>query len=271
MPIHPCHYHKMTINTINIEKIYAEIIDVANRLVFQYWRNLPPFESKGDSSPVTVADKAIETEIRKILKHHTPSFGIYGEEFGVEGIDNEYVWVIDPIDGTKGFLVGGPMFTNLVALTHHKIPIAGLMNVPIMRETYIAVDGVTRMNGKPIRVKDTDNLGTAIGFFSASDMNFTPAQQQITRAFRESVRIHRYCYDSFAYGLLAQGLVHINAEMGMEAYDRMALAPIVIGAGGVMTNWQGEPVSLDSGSQTIAACSPKIHQLGLDIIKKHGI
>ncbi len=259
----------MAIKPIEIERIYALIIDEANRLVFQYWRNIPPFESKGDASPVTIADKAIEESLRKILKKHTPSFGIYGEEFGKEGIDNEYVWVIDPIDGTKGFLVGGPMFTNLVALTHHGRPIAGLMNVPIMRETYIAVDGVTRLNGKPISVRDCSGLDNAVGFFSAADMNFTPAQQNITAQLRQSVRIHRYCYDSFAYGLLAQGFVHINAEMGMEAYDRMALAPIIAGAGGIMTNWQGEPISLNSGTETIAACSPRIHQLGMDIIKKY--
>ncbi len=251
-----------------IEEIFAEIVDTANRVVAQYWRNIPPFETKDDASPVTVADKAIEEAIRKILQKRTPDFGIYGEEFGQENTDNEFVWVIDPIDGTKGFLVGGPMFTNLIALAHHKIPIAGLMNAPILRETYTAIDGITRLNGKPIRCREPAGIDSSVAFLSAGDMNFTPKQKKITENLRAQVKIHRYCYDSYAYGLMAQGNSHLHCEMGMEAYDRMALAPIIQGAGGVMTNWQGDPISLDSGTETLAASSFKIHQLAMDIINK---
>ena len=251
-----------------IEKIFAEITDTANRIVAQYWRNIPPFETKEDASPVTIADKAIEEAIRKILHFYTPSFGIYGEEFGQQNIDNEFVWVIDPIDGTKGFLVGGPMFTNLVALAHHKIPIAGLINAPIMRETFSAIDGITRLNGKPIQCRAPSSLDTSVMFLSAADMNFTPNQRQITDKLRQLGKIHRYCYDSYSYGLMAQGFTHVHCEMGMEPYDRMALAPIINGAGGKMTNWQGEAISLDSGTETLACASSVLHQSVLEIITK---
>lgn len=252
----------------DLERIFGELTDTANRIVAQFWRNIPQFETKHDTSPVTVADKAIEEALRKLLNKLTPGFGIFGEEFAPEGMNHEFTWVIDPIDGTKGFLVGGPMFTNLIALCHHGKPIAGLMNAPILRENYTAIGGITRLNGRPIRTRSHSDISSAVGFFSAQDMRYTPQQHNIVAQLRAQVLVNRANYDSYAYGLMAQGFTDISCEMGMEPYDRMALAPIIEGAGGVMTNWQGEPITMDSGTETLAACCPAMHQIGLASIKK---
>ena len=251
-----------------IEKILNLLADEAGLVQMKHWRNIPPAEFKSDHSPVTIADKETETAIRALLKKHRPDDGILGEEWGNENLDKEFVWVIDPIDGTKGFMVGGVMFTTLIALCQHGVPIAGVINQPVLKERYMGFKGeASNMNGKPIRARGNIPLDRAIGFFSGSDLVFTPEQERVFKALKGVVRIKRSCYDSYAYGLLAMGFVDIICEAQMAQYDKMALAPVVNGAGGVITNWRGEAISMTSGTETLAAGSNALHQAALTIVQ----
>ena len=255
------------INKQEIEKILNLLADEAGRVQMKHWRNIPPAEFKSDHSPVTIADKETETAIRALLKQHRPDDGILGEEWGNENLDKEFVWVIDPIDGTKGFMVGGVMFTTLIALCHHGVPVAGVINQPVLKERYIGFNDASTMNGKPITTRKNIPLDKAIGFFSGTDLIFTPEQERVFKALKGVVRIKRSCYDSYAYGLLAMGFVDVICETQMAQYDKMALAPVIAGAGGVITNWRGEGVSMTSGTETLAAGSKELHQAALKIVQ----
>ncbi len=253
-----------------IENLLHLLADEAGLIQTKHWRNIPAAEFKSDLSPVTIADKETEEAIRALLKKHRPADGILGEEWGNENLDSEYVWVIDPIDGTKGFMVGGVMFTTLIALCRHGVPIAGVINQPIIKERYLGfTDHPSTLNNKPIKTRDNIPLEKAVGFFSGTDLIFTPEQERVFAALKAKVRIKRSCYDSYAYGLLSLGLVDVICETQMAQYDKMALAPVVTGAGGVITNWRGEPVSLDSGTEILAAGSAELHRAALDIIQKN--
>lgn len=253
-----------------IEKLLHLLADEAARVQMAHWRNIPAAEFKSDQSPVTIADKETESALRALLAKHRPDDGILGEEWGNENIDNEWVWVIDPIDGTKGFMVGGPMFTTLVALCHHGRPVAGVINQPVIKERFIGIKGQkSTLNGQVITTRDNIPLAKAVGFFSGNDLIFTDEQAAVFKAFYDKVRIKRSCYDSYAYGLLALGGVDVICETQMAPYDRLALAPVVQGAGGVITNWRGEEISLSSGTEVLAAGSPALHQAALQIITAH--
>ncbi|MDI9313161.1 MAG: inositol monophosphatase family protein [Hydrotalea sp.] len=259
------------INKQEIEGLLNLLADEAGRVQMRHWRNIPPAEFKSDHSPVTIADKETESAIRALLKKHRPDDGILGEEWGNENLDKEYVWVIDPIDGTKGFMVGGVMFTTLIALCQNGVPIAGVINQPVLKERYIGFQGlkddISTMNGKALSTRTGIPLERAIGFFSGTDLVFTPEQERVFKALKGVVRIKRSCYDSYAYGLLAMGFVDVICETQMAQYDKMALAPVVNAAGGIITNWRGEPISMTSGTETLAAGSKELHAAALKIVQ----
>ncbi|MGI9461189.1 MAG: inositol monophosphatase family protein [Alphaproteobacteria bacterium] len=251
----------------DIETLLHMLADKAGAVQVKHWRHIPPAEFKHDKSPVTIADKETEQTIRQQLKKYRPSDGILGEEFGNENLDKEFVWVIDPIDGTKGFMAGGPIFTSLIALCQWGKPIAGVIDQPILQERYVGLLGdASTLNGKTIKTRQAVSLDKAIGFFSAGDLPVDETSAEVFRRLKSCTRIQRSCYDSYAYSLLAAGFVDVICETKMSAYDYMALVPVVLGAGGVITDWQGDAVSLDSGGDILAAGSKELHQAALEII-----
>ena len=254
-----------------------EFIEIANRLadasgavIRPYFRSGVAVADKPDSSPVTVADEAAEREIRRILEETCPGHGILGEEFGAEGSAREFVWAIDPIDGTRSFICGVPVFTTLIALLRDGEPVLGAIDQPVSGERWVGARGHgTVFNGKPVRTAAPRPLGEATMFTTAPDM-FDGAAAQTYARLRQATRLTRFGLDGYAAGLLASGLIDLHVEGDMKPWDYMALIPAIENAGGVMTDWAGNRLTLESRSGlTLAASSPALHREALEFLHKH--
>lgn len=213
-------------------------------------------ESKSDNTPVTIADRGAEELMREMIQDRYPDHGIIGEEFGSERADAEWVWVLDPVDGTRSFAAGCPLFGTLIALKHAGHPVLGCIHQPVLGQLCIGDGQSTTLNGRAVRVRDCDTIGDAL--LLGSDP-FTPEEHQDGAAFdrlARHARLYRTWGDCYGYILLAGGWADIMTDAIMNPWDIQALIPIVRGAGGVITDWQGkDPVDADS----IVAAGPAIH------------
>lgn len=249
------------------------LVDFANRLADQageiarrYFRTPVTFDSKADSTPVSIADRSIEEMIRREIAESVPAHGIFGEEFGNERLDAEWVWVIDPIDGTKPFLTGRPTFGILIGLLHKGRPALGIIDQPIARERWFGAEGQTStFNGKPIRTRACPDLGRA-AFHANAPEYFEGRFQERFQRLRKSVYFAQYSCDCYPYGLLASGYVDIVAEIGLKPYDYVALVPVIEGAGGTITDFEGRKLDLSSDGKVIAAGDPAMHRAARDIL-----
>lgn len=254
--------------------IPAEIIDLAHKLADtgapiarQYFRQPLNIIAKSDDSPVTIADRTAELEMRKVIEAHFPEHGIYGEEHGQVRLDAEYVWVLDPIDGTAAYITGMPVFGILIAVAQDDKPILGVIEQPILQERWIGGKGLqTSLNGKKVKTSDCSDLKDASLYITTSDMLTTDEERSKYLKLKKSVRVNRFGGDCYAYGLLASGFVDLVFESQLQPYDFMALVPVVEGAGGVISDWDGNPLTLKSGNQVIAAATKGLHQAALDKI-----
>ncbi len=251
-----------------------EYIEIANRLadasgavIRPHFRSGIAVADKPDLSPVTVADEAAEREIRRILETACPGHGIVGEEFGGNGAAREFVWVIDPIDGTRSFICGVPTFTTLIALLRDGEPILGVIDQPVSGERWLGARGHgTTFNGAPVNTAGPRPLGEATMFTTAPDM-FDGAAAEGYGRLLAATRLTRFGLDGYAAGLLASGLIDLHVEGDMKPWDYMALIPVIENAGGVMTDWQGRRLTLEAGDGlTLAASSPALHAAALDIL-----
>jgi myo-inositol-1(or 4)-monophosphatase len=214
-------------------------------------------DEKTDHSPVTLADRRAEELLRERIHAVHPSHGIIGEEYGSERADAEFVWVLDPIDGTKSFTTGCPLFGTLVALLHQGKPVLGMINQPVLGQLVIGDGQTTTLNGKPIRVRGTSELSKAT--LLLTDRRDVERLRDITRYERleSQARIVRTWGDCYGYLLLAAGFADIMLDPVMNAWDLLALVPVVRGAGGSITDWQGnEP---DASTDSIVAAVPALH------------
>lgn len=250
------------------------IIDLANKLADtaaevsrSYFRQPLEIIDKADESPVTVADRTAEAEMRKLIEATYPDHGIFGEEHGKVRLDADHVWVLDPIDGTAAFITGMPVFGNLIAVSRNGRSVLGLIGQPITRERWIGGDGLpTTLNGQPVRTRDCGDLSNAAMYITTTDMLTTEDELARFHKLKNRVKITRFGGDCYSYGLLASGHVDLVLESQLQPYDFMALAPVVEGAGGIMTDWQGNALTIDSGPQVLAAANEKIHAQALDLI-----
>ncbi|MFT3868287.1 MAG: histidinol-phosphatase [Nibricoccus sp.] len=213
-------------------------------------------EFKADESPVTAADKGAEKLLRALIAEKFPSHGVIGEEFGNDRPDAEFVWVLDPIDGTKSFITGVPLFGTLIALMHHGQPVLGAIHQPILRQLMIGDNKTATLNGRAVRVRPTARLEEAT-FLGSDPIN--PAKYQNGAAYaalEKRVRLSRTWGDCYGYLLLAAGFADIMCDPIMNPWDIQALIPVVRGAGGIITDWQGrDPVKAES----IVAANPALH------------
>lgn len=238
-------------------KLASRLADAAGHAIRPFFRSSYNSETKGDASPVTEADRAAESAIRAILDAECPLDGIIGEEFGVKTGASKKTWVLDPIDGTISFMAGRPIFGTLIALMNDGWPVMGVIDQCISGERWMGVTGKdTTLNGTPVRTRPCPKLSDAV-LASSSPQYFDnhDAEHFMALAGKTSTRII-WGGDCYNYALLASGHLDIVVETGLKIYDLAALVPIVEGAGGLMCDWNGDPLHAESKGDVIALGDP---------------
>jgi inositol-phosphate phosphatase/L-galactose 1-phosphate phosphatase/histidinol-phosphatase len=229
-----------------------ELADAAGKIIAAHYRSPFEVETKADHSPVTVADRGVEARLREIIESRFPQDGIWGEEFGIKDSQNGMVWVIDPIDGTKSFVIGRPTFGTLIALCRDGVPILGVIDQPILKERWIGMEGQqTLFNGTPVQTRKCADLAHAI-CSSTTPAMFKGDERRIYETLDTQAKAMVWGADCYSYGLLASGYVDVVVEAQMSPYDYLALVPIIDGAGGHITDWNGEALTLNSGDKVLA-------------------
>jgi inositol-phosphate phosphatase/L-galactose 1-phosphate phosphatase/histidinol-phosphatase len=204
--------------------------------------------------------------MRQLIAERFPAHGILGEEFGRERAEAQFTWVLDPIDGTKSFISGVPLFGTLIALADRGRPILGIIDQPILRERWIGANGrPTTLNGRPIRVRPCASLAAASVFATSPDM-FKGGDAATFARVAASAKLVRFGADCYAYGLLAHGFIDLVIEASLKPYDFSAMLPIVEGAGGVASDWRGRPLTLASDGRVVVAGDRRAHQQALALL-----
>ena len=242
------------------EALAHRLADRAGEIQRRYFRSPVSVETKADDSPVTIADREAEAVMRELIAAAYPDHGILGEEHGRERIDAEFVWVLDPIDGTKSFITGRPLFGTLIALAQHGRPVLGMIDQAILRERWVGSTGAgAAWNGRPIQVRPCPRIEDAVLFATSPAMFQEGTESTAFDRVQKRVRLPMFGGDCYAYGLLAMGFADLVVEAGLQPYDFMALVPVIEGAGGLVGDWQGRPLALDSPGQVLAAGDARVH------------
>ena len=217
----------------------------------------------GAFDPVTAADRGAEAAIRRLIAEHHPEHGVIGEEYGDDRPDAPFVWVIDPIDGTRAFIAGLPVWTTLIGLRFEGEPVLGSIGQPYLDELFIGrADGsrlVCRGSSRPLATRRGAALERAIIATTDPETCFTPAELAAWRQLRAAVRLARLGCDAYAYAMVAAGSLDLVVEAGLKAWDIEAAIPVLVGAGGVVTDWRGDPVGRHGGQVAIAGDRALLH------------
>jgi len=223
---------------------------------------------KGDGSPVTSVDKAAEMGIRAIIDELYPEHGIFGEEYGASGADREFIWVIDPIDGTLPFLAGFPVFGTLIALLRNGAPVLGLIDMPMTRERWIGGTKLpTTHNGKTVTTRACENLASALMSTSNPDF-YDEASLPALKRMQQATRLNVYGGSCMAYGQIASGRIDVGIDVQFDIHDYLPLVPIITGAGGIVTDWKANPLDMNSGDRFVAAGDERTHAEALTILNQ---
>lgn len=244
-----------------------DALNTASQIAMQYFRKSVSFDIKPDDSPVTIADREIEQAIRILLGDRFPGHAIYGEEQGQSSGEGG-TWVIDPIDGTKSFLLGNPLFGCLVGFVEDGAVQAGGLAMPALNEIWYADrTASTTLNDEVCHTSPCEDLSTASLLTSSPDF-FSADELAGFEMLSNQVRYRRYGGDCYTYAMLAGGWVDLVVESSLYPFDYLPLVPIVEQAGGVISDWQGNALGLDSGPQVIAAATPQLHEAALGVMNK---
>ncbi|MEM8575214.1 MAG: histidinol-phosphatase [Pseudomonadota bacterium] len=245
------------------------LADRAGAVILPHFRTSLSVDHKGggEFDPVTVADRDAEAAIREILADIHPSHGIVGEEFGETDPDAEFCWIIDPIDGTRGFIMGQPLWGTLIGLTMDGAPVLGLMNQPYTGERFWSGETESFFSrgddARPIRVRPCPALDNAILASTAPEL-FDAAGFERFDTLTRAVRMRRFGGDCYNYCLLAMGQIDLVVESGLKPFDIMPLVPIIERAGGVVTTWEGgDP---NQGGRIVAAGDRAVHAAAMEIL-----
>jgi myo-inositol-1(or 4)-monophosphatase len=256
---------------IDFSAFVNELASVAGETILPFFRTALSITDKGKDQfdPVTAADHAAENAMRSLIRRTFPAHGVVGEEFGPERADAEYVWVLDPIDGTKSFMAGMPAWGTLIALTRFGEPVFGMMNQPFIGERFSG-DGLAAHYQGPagdraLRVRACATLADAV-LFTTSPLLMNDADRAAFRKVEAAVRLSRYGGDCYAYCMLAAGHVDLVIETGLKPYDIIPLVPIIAGAGGVITTWENGPPL--TGGRIVAAGDKRVHAAALEMLNK---
>lgn len=244
----------------------AELAQIAERAAMGYFRGQLGTEFKADESPVTQADRGIEDVIRSYLAEHFPDHGIFGEEHGFQGADRADIWIIDPIDGTRSFLSGHPLFGFLLGHLLAGVPQIGVIGMPALGEVFMAVreQGAT-LNNVAIAVSGQTRLERAILYVNEGDKIYRD-HPQLFAQLMQSGQTRRFAYDCYPHALLAAGHVDAVIDYDLQPYDYLPVSVVVEEAGGIMTDWAGKPLTLHSDGRVISAATPELHAQLLEML-----
>jgi histidinol-phosphatase len=239
-----------------------QLADVARDIARRHFRAPLAVERKSDGSPVTIADRGIETEQRRLIRAAFPGHGIRGEEFAAEG-GGEFTWVLDPIDGTKSFITGFPLFGSLIALLEHDRPVLGVIEAPALNERWVGCDGrPTLFNGAAVRTRACGAIEQAVVYTTTAE-TFSPAERRRFEALSARAALRRFGGDCYLYGLLAGGYCDLVIEVQLKPHDFMAVIPVVEGAGGRISDWRGASLTSTSDGRVVAAGSEPLWRAAL--------
>lgn len=248
----------------HFKKFMHKLAEESAKVILPYFRQNISVEMKEDFSPVTIADKKAEELMREMIMNEFPDHGIIGEEFGTHKNKSDYTWVLDPIDGTKSFICGTVTFGTMIALLKHHKPILGSIYQPVLKEYLVGDNETTTLNDMQVKVRNCSNISESV-LLTTDHLNIKK-YKDIDKFNRliEKVKIYRNWGDCYGYYLLATGYADIMIDPIMSIWDTAALVPIIKGAGGIITDYNGEdPMKSDC----VIAASPGLHQLVIDGLK----
>lgn len=233
----------------------------------RYFRSTLSIDQKSDESPVTIADRETEDFLRRELLKRFPDHGIFGEEFGRETGNSDYEWIIDPIDGTRSFISGNPLYGMLLGLLKDEKPQFGIVRMPELDEVYSG-DGKTAFKdaNEPLATSETKDISKVALYINEGEKIAT-AHPTIFQRLCTTGQLRRFAYDCYPHMLLASGHIDAVIDFDLQPYDYLPLVCVVKGAGGIMTDWNGNDLTLQSDGRVISAANPDIHASLLELIK----
>jgi myo-inositol-1(or 4)-monophosphatase len=250
-----------------------KLADTSGELIRPYFRQRIEITDKGLArgttfDPVTAADKGGEKAIRAVIERERPNDGIVGEEFEEKPSANGYTWILDPVDGTRAFITGRHEWGSLIGLEENGRAVLGILDQPVLRERFIGVNGKAELLSDgvrvPLQVRACADLSQAVLCATHPDAYFSAEEQEAFRRVQRAVRMSRFGGDCYIFGVLALGFVDLIVESTFHRWDVAALIPIIEGAGGVITNWQGG--SCAHGGQILAAGDPRVHAAAVKLL-----
>lgn len=220
--------------------------------------------AKGGYDPVTAADKGAEAEIRRLIAQRYPDHGVIGEEMGEDRPGAEFVWVLDPVDGTRAFVAGLPVWTTLIALRFEGEPVLGSIGQPFLGEVFVGHAGAARLvtpgGETPLQTRKGVRLSDAIIATTDAEGCFDGAELGAWRQVRAAARLARMGCDAYAYAMVALGAIDLVLEAGLKSWDVEAAVPVLAGAGGLITDWRGEPIGRHGGQMAVAGDRPLLDE-----------
>ncbi len=255
---------------IDFASFVDQLASASGETILPFFRTALSVDNKkaGGFDPVTAADRAAEQAMRTLIRKTFPDHGILGEEYGSEGSDAEYIWVLDPIDGTKSFISGMPAWGTLIGLMRFGEPVFGMMHQPFIKERFTGDGGAAHYRGpagdRDLHVRECATLADAL-LYTTSPLLMNETDRARFRKVEDAVKLSRYGGDCYAYCMLAAGLIDLVIETEIKPHDIVALIPIIAGAGGIITTWENGPPQ--SGGRIIVAGDARVHQAAIELLR----
>ncbi|GJD49813.1 Histidinol-phosphatase [Methylobacterium crusticola] len=259
-------------SVVDFARFVDELATQSGQAILPFFRTAFATEDKAKGQaafdPVTEADRAGEAVMRQLIKRTFPDHGILGEEFGAEDEDAEYVWVLDPIDGTRGFIAGLPLWGTLIGLTRQGVPCYGLMHQPFTGERFFGDGQAAHYRGphatRRLRTRRKADLAEAIMATTDPRLFGEGSDREAYGRVERAARLARYGTDCYAYSMLAAGQIDLVVEAQLKPYDIVAMIPVIEGAGGIVTTWEGAPAA--KGGRIVAAGDRRLHEAALALL-----
>jgi histidinol-phosphatase len=254
---------------IDFSSFVDQLATASGETILPFFRTALAIENKNARGfdPVTAADRSAEQTMRTLIRKQFPDHGILGEEYGSEHTDAEYVWVLDPIDGTKSFICGMPVWGTLIGLMRFGEPVFGMMHQPFTRERFSGDGGGTSYRGpggnRDLHARSCTSIENAL-LSTTSPLLMNPGDRGAFAKVEDKVKLSRYGGDCYAYCMLAAGLIDLIIETEIKPHDIVAIIPIVAGAGGIITTWDNGPAQ--GGGRIVVAGDKRVHEAALEIL-----